>query len=125
MQRRRCYRWPDSNVRALEEALGAAPESRICIVTVPPEVQGVSALRSELAEFLSGAVLAASGHAAAVQPNAPAPCRECGIRTTENDTLREAQWCQVKHPHAGRPCWLQTKAKEKECHKPECVNHKV
>ena len=82
MQRRRCYRWPDSNVRALEEALGAAPECRLCIVTVPPDAQGW-----ELADSLGGAVLAASGHAAAVQPNAPAPCRECGIRTTETDTL--------------------------------------
>ena len=75
MQQRRCYRRPDSNVRALEEALGAAPECRLCIVIVPPEVQGW-----ELADFLSGAALAASGHAVAEQPNAPAPCRECGIR---------------------------------------------
>ena len=77
-------RWPDANVRALEEALGAAPECQLCIVSVPPGVQGW-----ELAYFLRGAVLAASGHAAAVQPNAPdpAPCRDCGIRANENGAL--------------------------------------
>ena len=76
-------RWLEANVRALEEALGAAPECRLCIVSVPPGVQG-----RELADFLSGAVLAASGHAVVMpeQPNAPAPCRECGIRSN-NGTL--------------------------------------
>ena len=69
-------------MRTREEALGAAPECRLCIDSVPPGVQG-----RELADLLSGAVLTASGHAVVTeQPNAPAPCRECGIRSN-NGTL--------------------------------------
>ena len=38
---------------------------------------------------------------------------------------REPQWCQARHPRSGRPCWLQTKANQKECHKAECVKHEA
>ena len=44
-------RWPDANVRALEEALGAAPECQLCIVSVPPGVQGWEFMTAEELAF--------------------------------------------------------------------------
>ena len=38
--------------------------------------------------------------------------------------LRQAQWCHARNPHSGRPCWLQTKAKDAYCHKADCVKNK-
>ena len=38
---------------------------------------------------------------------------------------REPLWCHARHPETGRPCWKETKQKDKECHKAECVNHMV
>ena len=59
-------------------------------------------------------------------------CEKCwGVVSAEQElelwqlyALRQEQWCQARNPHSGRPCWLQTKAKDAYCHKTDCVKNK-
>lgn len=80
--RKRCTRasrLAEATQKCTRRMLSVPAECRLSILSMPAGVSG-----RELADFLTGAVLASAGHREAAQNPTEVPCFACGIRTTES-----------------------------------------